>query len=82
MKKISEQTARVILNWMAEQFRVRARSELGAEFPAETYTTGFGGDVNLKNTAEPLYFHVHVVVSTKEQPAVEFAQLVRSSKMD
>ena len=65
---------------MAEQFRIRARSELGADFPAETYVIGFGGDVNLENVANPLYFHVHIEMFTK-QPVVEFAQFVRLLKL-
>jgi hypothetical protein len=75
---LTEQPARIVLNWMAEQFRIRARSELGADFPSDLYATGFGGDMNLENMDMPLHFSVFLVVSTEKEPIIEFSMLVQS----
>jgi len=75
---LSEQSARIFLNWIAEQIRGRARADLGATFPANLYATGFGGEVELKNLAKPIHFSVFIVASTEKEPVLEFSVLVQS----
>ena len=79
---ISETSARIITNWVANQLRERDRDQvIGLEFPTNVFGLNFGGFIELKGMAKKVRFTVYLIASTEEEKIRELDTLLRSIKL-